>query len=321
MTDVILSGKNFRRALAMVLLASTATGATLLSPAMAQSAPQAAQRRINVPAQPLTDAIILFGRQSGIEVTAGSDLLNGKTSSAVAGNLVPAEALSRLLTGTGLTFRFIGPKSVELQPAPQAVSGSIQLGPVRVEGDNGGSGAGSFASSTSDPVATETTGSYTIPAMRTGTKLALSPRETPQSVTVVTRQRIEDQGLVTLSDVVRATPGLYLTKWGGERYRFNARMFQLDNLMIDGMPVQYEEAALSTGILDMYDRVEIVRGAAGLMEGAGTPAGSINLIRKRPTRDMQAIFTLSAGSWNNILGTMDVGGASTARGRCAPARS
>ncbi|ATP21456.1 MULTISPECIES: TonB-dependent siderophore receptor [Sphingobium] len=314
MTDVSILGQNFGRALAIGLLASTATGTALLSPAMAQTSPNSAQRRINVPAQPLTDAVILFGRQSGVEVTAGSDLLNGKISSAVAGNFAPAEALSRLLSGTGLTFRFIGPKSVELHPAPQAANGTVQLGPVRVEGADSGSGSGSFAGITSDPVATEASGSYTIPAMSTATKLLLSPRETPQSLTVVTRQRIEDQGLATLSDVVRATPGLYLTKWGGERYRFNARMFQLENLMIDGMPVQYEEAALSTGILDMYDRVEVVRGAAGLMEGAGTPAGSINLVRKRPTRETQAIFTLSAGSWNNFLGTMDVGGAVNSAG-------
>jgi len=294
------------RAIVLGLLLATTAGGMVAEPAFAQAREQ--KRSFDIPAQSLTEALLIFGRQSGVQVTADATLTSGKSSSAVSGDLSSGQALSRLLSGTGLTFRFINSRAVRIEAAPVNADGSIQLGPVRVEGDTGRGGASVSASVTSDPVATEATGSYTIAAMNTATRLALSPRETPQSVTVITRQRIEDQGLTTLSDVVRATPGLFITRWGGERYRFNSRMFSLENLMIDGIPVQYEEAALSTGVLDMYDRVEVVRGAAGLTQGAGTPAGSINLVRKRPTKDVQAILTASAGSWNNYLGTMDVGG-------------
>lgn len=78
--------------------------------------------------------------------------------------------------------------------------------------------------------------------------------------------------------------------------------------MIDGLPVFYEEAALSTGLLAQYDRVEIVRGASGLMEGVGSPGGSINLVRKRPTKEFQGMATAGAGSWDNYSASLDVGG-------------
>ncbi|MFP3334430.1 TonB-dependent siderophore receptor, partial [Pseudomonas sp. SIMBA_064] len=60
--------------------------------------------------------------------------------------------------------------------------------------------------------------------------------------------------------------------------------------------------------LAMYDRVEIVRGATGLAQGAGNPGGAINLVRKRPTHRFQATLTGSAGSWDDYTGTLDVGG-------------
>ena len=110
--------------------------------------------------------------------------------------------------------------------------------------------------------------------------------------------------MTTLGDAVKYTTGLTLTKWGGERERFNSRGFQLSNLMVDGIPVQYDEASLSTGLLSMYDRIEVVRGAPGLMEGAGSPGGSINLVRKRPTETFQGSITAAAGSWDNYRGEL-----------------
>ncbi|MGC4250876.1 MAG: STN domain-containing protein, partial [Sphingobium sp.] len=122
-----------RAAIGAVLLAGTAL-AGLASPASAQTAETAAQRTFNIPSQPLADAIMDYGAQSGVQVTAGADLVAGRTSSAVSGSFAPAEALSRMLAGTGLTFRFIRANVVTLEPIPQTAGGdgAIQLGPVRV---------------------------------------------------------------------------------------------------------------------------------------------------------------------------------------------
>ncbi|MGS1010979.1 TonB-dependent siderophore receptor [Achromobacter anxifer] len=217
------------------------------------------------------------------------------------------EALDALLAGT------------QLEAVPQASGGYV----LRVARPAGAQPAllpsVTVQGSALDSAVTEGSDSYTTRAMGAATKLELSPRETPQSVSVITQQRMRDQDIFTLGDAVKATPGLTMTKWGGERERYTSRGFQINNLMVDGLPIEYEEAALSTGLMSMYDRVEFVRGVSGLMEGAGTPGGSINLVRKRPTREFQGAFTAAAGSWDNYLGEIDAGGplneSGTLRGR------
>jgi outer membrane receptor for ferric coprogen and ferric-rhodotorulic acid len=82
---------------------------------------------------------------------------------------------------------------------------------------------------------TEGSNSYTTGAMSTATKLPLTMRETPQAVTVITRQRMDDQAMTSINDVVRATPGLYLNFSNGPgRQAYTARGFDIDNLMYDG---------------------------------------------------------------------------------------
>ncbi|MDR1934709.1 MAG: TonB-dependent receptor plug domain-containing protein, partial [Candidatus Accumulibacter sp.] len=142
--------------------------------------------------------------------------------------------------------------------------------------------------------------SYTTPVMNTATKLPLSIRETPQSVTVITRQRVEDQNLVTINDVMQNTPGIAITASGPQRDRFNARGFSIDNITFDGLPISLGQYGGDALLADMaiYDRIEIVRGAAGLTQGAGNPSAAINLVRKRPTRDPYLSVDGYAGNWD-----------------------
>ena len=64
------------------------------------------------------------------------------------------------------------------------------------------------------------------------TKLPLSLRETPQSVTVVTRERLDDQNLQSLRDVLDDTPGVYSYAYDTERVLFTSRGFIIDNLLV-----------------------------------------------------------------------------------------
>ena len=109
-------------------------------------------------------------------------------------------------------------------------------------------------------------------------------RETPQSISVVTRQRIEDQGLVSVGDVMQQTTGVTVDYagsggLGGTANSFYARGFQISNVQIDGAAVD----AFSQGTFDpnmaMYDSVQVIRGADGLYSGNGEPGGSINLVK------------------------------------------
>lgn len=149
---------------------------------------------------------------------------------------------------------------------------------------------------------TEGTQSYTSGSARTATPLKMSLRETPQSVTVVTQQRIEDQDLQTITDVVNNTTGVSMNRYETSRGQINARGFELNSLMIDGVPTIYEQPWSSGEIfssLAMYDRVEVVRGANGLMTGAGDPSASLNMVRKRAnSRELTGSVEVSAGTWD-----------------------
>jgi len=174
-----------------------------------------------------------------------------------------------------------------------------------------------------DDAVTEGTQSYTTRSARTATPLNMSLRETPQSVSVVTRQRIEDQDLRTINDVVNNTVGVSMNRYETDRGQINARGFKLNSLMIDGVPTIWEQPWSSGQIFDslaMYDRVEVVRGANGLMTGAGDPSASLNMVRKRASsRELTGSIEGSAGSWDTYrtLGdiSMPLNEAGTVRGR------
>ncbi|NKF20731.1 TonB-dependent siderophore receptor [Solimonas marina] len=145
--------------------------------------------------------------------------------------------------------------------------------------------------------------SYTVDGSDAATKLPLSLRETPQSITVITRQRLDDQNLQTVRDVLDNTPGVYSYQYDTERVLFTSRGFVVDNLMYDGVPATTNfntdsiEDALDTAL---YERVEIVRGATGLTTGAGSPAASVNLVRKHAdSRVPAAQLEFTEGSWND----------------------
>ncbi|WP_231421188.1 TonB-dependent siderophore receptor [Pseudomonas sp. Leaf59] len=174
-------------------------------------------------------------------------------------------------------------------------SGPIELGATQVSGE------GQLGETT------EGTQSYTTGAMKTATKLPLTLRETPQAVTVVTRQRMDDQAMTSINDVVAATPGLFLNFSNGPgRQSYTARGFDIDNLMYDGIPSGYNGVNVGAQPnLAMFDRVEVVRGATGLVTGAGNPSAAINLIRKRPLDEQKVTLTGAAGTWDNYRGELD----------------
>ncbi|MBH1983999.1 MAG: TonB-dependent siderophore receptor [Burkholderiales bacterium] len=143
---------------------------------------------------------------------------------------------------------------------------------------------------------TEGTQSYTAGETRSATRMDLSLRETPQSVSVITRQLLDDLGAVRLDQALAQTTGIQVGQNDTERTRFYARGFGINNLQIDGM-ARGGNAPLQDTIL--YDRIEVVRGATGLMGGTGDPSATINMIRKRPTKEFQASAGLIIGRWDD----------------------
>lgn len=278
---------------------------------------QAAPLSLSQPAQPLATALQSFARASGLQVNYDPATLVGKRAPALAGRLEPEVALQRLLAGSGLAASVTGSVATIVPVATQASPGSVALDATTITAEDG---------SLAGRATTEGTRSYTTGAMSTSTGLPLSIRETPQSVSVITRQRMEDQGMTDLNDVVRYAPGVTLNKFGGDRQEFLSRGFRIDNVMYDGLPTTagtFTLDTLSSADLSIYDRVEVVRGATGLMTGAGDPSATLNLVRKRPTAFPQVSVTTSAGSWDRYRTEVDASNklneAGTLRGRAVAA--
>lgn len=156
----------------------------------------------------------------------------------------------------------------------------------------------------------ERTTSWTVPQTAAATRLSLTPQDTPQSLTIVTQQRIEDQSLQSVRDVLDNVTGVFSNAYDTERVVFYARGFQIENMSYDGVPIASSlNSSSADGSLDtvIYDRIEILRGATGLLSGAGSPSASINFIRKHANaRDFTGEASLSAGSWDTWRGTVDL---------------
>lgn len=148
--------------------------------------------------------------------------------------------------------------------------------------------------------------SYTAPEVSVGTKLPATMKEIPQSVTVVTRERMDDQNLTTLNEVMAQTTGVTVDLSAtGVIPAFYARGYPIEYFSYDGVPIQTGGASWGQPDMIMFDRVEMQRGAAGLFTGAGQPGGVINLVRKRPTKEAQFSGSVGVGSWNARRGEID----------------
>lgn len=148
-----------------------------------------------------------------------------------------------------------------------------------------------------------------------GTKTLVPLRETPNTVTVIDRERIELQNLVTLEDLATQTVGITVTGVSSENPSFLSRGFSIDNYLIDGVP-GIGGVAFPAVVPDLflYERVEVLRGPAGLFSGSGSPAGSINLVRKRPLDEARISGSVGYGSWDNYRAEVDISQPLTADG-------
>lgn len=166
---------------------------------------------------------------------------------------------------------------------------------------------------------TEGSGSYQAGATNAAIGLDMDVRRTPQSVTIVTRQQIEDQQIESFDDLMASTTGITTSSLDNAgRTTFRARGFDISNFKIDGMQVNGASSFSGAGSsfnLDLYDHVQIVRGANGLLGGTGDPSATIYLERKRPTREFGAAAALTTGSWNKRRAMGDLNVPVTADGR------
>ena len=242
---------------------------------------------ISISAQPLAQALYALARQTRFDLLVQPALVAGKSAPAVSGRMTPREALERVLAGSGLAAEIDG-TAVTVRPRHAGQAAEQMMAPVTVS-------AAPVVSPT-----TEGSGAYTTPLVTIG-KGEQALKDIPQSVSVVTRQLLDEQNLTTVYDTLASTTGMTIQQSPqGGKYIY-ARGFDLTTVQYDGVPLNrgmYGRASNFSAGTAIYDRVEVLRGAAGLLQGAGNPGGAVNLVRKRPLADNATGITAKAGSWD-----------------------
>lgn len=275
-----------------------------------QAATTEAGRNYAIPAGPLGSVLARFARDAGIYMVGASSAVEGKASPGLAGRYSVPDGFAALLGGTGLEAFRQDDGSYGLRPEgqPRPAPDDIPMLPaveVSARMVRGATTEGSKSYAGTGPVAT-------------ATRLPLTLRETPQTVSIITRQRMDDEGIDSIETVIDRTPGMSVQNIGASRFSVLARGSGIDNYQFDGIvtttDIVSQNVPQAQADLALYDRVEVLRGAAGLLTGVGDPSGTINLVRKKPTRRAQGYASVTGGSWDHGRAEADYGGALNASG-------
>lgn len=239
-------------------------------------------RTLDLAPQPLAEALQGLAGQTGIQILFDAAELQSAPSRGLQGSLTPEAALQKLLQDTDFVFHSTAPGSYVIQRRSR--SGNV-LPEVLVHGQR-------------LRAETEGSGTYAAAAATVAGKVALTPREIPQSVSVLTRQQMDDQGMVTMVDALQQVTGVNVIANDTTQSQYLSRGFSL-GVMQDGVPSHSGLTAVHQFDLALYDRVEVLRGPAGILQGTSEPGGVVNLVKKRPRDTFAAAVTASTGSWNN----------------------
>lgn len=290
-----------RRMLAMAIHLAAAGLVAIPTTALAQQTSQQQVQQYNIPAGPVSTALNRFAAQAGIFISGAGELGEGRQSPGLQGQYGVDGGLQRLLAGTGLAAVRQGDGGYRLEER----STDVELSTLEVTGARLPFGM------------TENSDSYTSESVSIGLG-SQSVKETPQSVSVVTRERLDDQKTTSLAEAMRNVTGITVNDYGANQHEIKARGYSIDSFLMNGSPVQDVGGAWgSSGVFDtaLLDRIEVLRGPAGILLGSGEPSGTINLVRKRALAESQASISLSAGTEDSYRGVVDVTGALDSEGR------
>ncbi len=218
-------------------------------------------RRFEIPAGKLGEVIAVFEKVTGWRVEIPDDI-KGVATLGVKGDYTEEQALKQILQNTGVTYIFTAPKEVSLK-----LQGPAET--VEVANEN----------------STLISPKYTEPL-----------RNIPQTITVIDKETIEEQGATTLRDVLRNVPGLTVAAGEGGTPagdNLTLRGFSARNdIYIDGS----RDLGPQTRDPFNLEQVEIVKGPSSSYTGRGSTGGTINLISKTPDFKPFYDFSVNFGS-------------------------
>ncbi|GAA5013826.1 ferripyoverdine/pyocin S3 receptor FpvA [Acinetobacter puyangensis] len=257
----------------------------------------------------LDAALIQFASQAGVELSFEPESIQSLKTNGLKGNYSVSDGFNTLLAPHQLQAQqtATGYKLLAQTKAQARDMGQLKPIDVTVSGlaraNNGVARLPVIIVMASDNSASEGTNTYKAKSSRSATKLDLTLKETPQSVSVITRDQIEQRGLTDINEILKASPGVTVGKFRSDEIDVYSRGFYVSNQQIDGIPLISNAPATDSFFLD---RVEVIKGASGLTGSTGNPSATVNMIRKKPSKEFSANVSASYGSWNNLRQEIDV---------------
>ncbi|MFZ2268881.1 MAG: TonB-dependent siderophore receptor [Azonexus sp.] len=254
-------------------------------------------KALDIPAQPLAGALTSLASQSGIQLLFNTDELKGARAPALRGNLSADEALRQLLAGSGFSFASTGKGTFVVQK--RAAAAGDQVLPevlVTAEAERG----------------------YKADKITVAGKTPQTLREIPNSVSVLTREQMDDQNMVTTWDALSQVAGVQAISNDITQGQYHSRGGALE-MQNDGSPSAMPLSGYQQFDLAMHERVEVLRGPSGVLQGSGSFSGTVNFVRKRPKNAFATTLLAAGGTWENYRLEGDVTGplndSKTLRGR------
>lgn len=152
---------------------------------------------------------------------------------------------------------------------------------------------------------------YLASRSATGTKTDTPILTTPQSISVVTKDQITDQGAQNITEALSYTPGVTIASFGANAFfdSFKLRGFDVPRYL-DGLRLPADATTFAVPRIETYglERIEILKGPSAALYGQSQPGGLLNGISKRPTASPQYEIVGSFGSFDRFQGAFDIGG-------------
>ncbi|MDR8013961.1 TonB-dependent siderophore receptor [Ectopseudomonas guguanensis] len=239
-----------------------------------------------LPAGPLAATLNQIASQAGVTLSIDPTLTEGKRSAPVQGDLQAVDALNQALRGTGLQLQSNGTGVYSLVPAAES---AMALPDVTVT-----------ASEQAAETAWGPTRGYLASRTATGTKTDTPLLETPRSISVATREQMQDRKVQNLDDAVRYMPGVIASSYGSDSRAdwMKIRGFEPIQLL-DGLPLpkgSYTMPKLETWNLE---RVAVLRGPASSVYGQTPPGGLVDAVSRRPQAESRHEVQVQVGNYNH----------------------
>ena len=242
-------------------------------------------RAYNLPAAPLSSTLNQIASQGGLTLSLNPSLAAGKTSAPVNGQYDAAGALSAALRGTGLQLEQSSSGTYTLVAVPEGVMALPETSVIGVENTESAWG----------PVE-----GYTATRTAAGTKTDTALVEAPRSISVATRQQMDDRSVHSLDDAVRYMPGITASSYGSDTRAdwLRVRGFE-PTQFLDGLPLPKGVYANPKQETWNLDRLALLRGPASSVYGQTPPGGLLDMVSRRPSDVQSSEIQLQYGSDNH----------------------